>query len=83
MGLLDKEQQAEHAEDKMAYHRLVVAYLEVVKADVAFAVFEQTLDVPAAEGYVEQDFGRGVGGCVGQEVFHLAGQDVAGDEEPA
>lgn len=54
MGLLDEEQQAEHAHDEMPYDGLVVADFEVVKADVAFTVFEQALDVPSVKANVEQ-----------------------------
>lgn len=61
----------------------VTADLEVVRADEAFAVFEQMLDVPTAEGDVEQDLGGGILRGVGQEVFHFAGQDATGNEEPA
>ena len=62
----------------MAHQRKVPADLEVVESHVSFCVFKDALDVPAAEGHVEQDFGGGLLGGVGQEVLHFAAQYVAG-----
>ena len=83
LGFLHEEEKTHHAQDKMAHQRQVAPHFEMVKPHLPFSVFEHPFDVPAAEGHVEQDFGGGLLGGVGQKVLYLAAQYVAGHDKPA
>jgi len=67
----------------MTHHGRVPPDLEVVQPYLSFTVLEQPLDCGPAERDVQHGLeGRLLRG-VGEEVFHLAGQHVAGHDQPA
>ena len=49
----------------MARQRKIVSDFKMVKSHLSFGVLEHALDMPSAEGYVEQNFGGCIAGGVG------------------
>ncbi len=55
--------------------------LEMIQAHFALAILEESFDVPAREGDVEEGLQRDLGICVGEEVLRFTAEDVSGDDE--
>ena len=49
--------------------------LEMIQAHFALAILEESFDVPAREGDVEEGLQRDFGICVGEEVLRFTAED--------
>ena len=67
----------------MSYQRYVAPNLEMIEANFAFSVFEESFDTPAREGDVEQRLDRNLRACVREKVLHLATQRISCDDQSA
>ena len=83
LGLFCQIQITDRTQDEMANEGKIVADFKMIHAHLAFAVFEEALDMPPAECYVQEHLDGRIGRGVGEEIFYFFIQHVARHDEPA
>ncbi len=78
---LGQEQMADAGQNQMPTNGEILADLEVVHAQLALAVFENSLDAPAAVGHQQQDLQRNGLRSIGEEELHLVRMQHGADED--
>src|ERR1019366_8270777 len=80
--LLGHEQNRQLAQRHVSHQSAIGTSFVMVEANLALGDTEDVLDAPARESHPQEFFQTGFWRGVGDEVLHLSGFNVAGDNQP-